>query len=180
MCRVLMPLLVLLAGCAPQWSPAPVRPPAVAGDYDALFAAAGRAARDLHFDIARQDYRGGVVTTEPMVGAQPFELAFRQELRTPEAVAQSAVATVRRTARFEIVETGEGYEARPEVTVERLAVAERRITDPIFYRDFFRRGDERGTPESDRGVYLPSRYWYEVGRDPALERTLADMIRRRL
>ncbi len=179
----LLPLLiaVLLAGCAkPDPIAAPPPPPQVVGEYDKLWAAAERAARDLNFDIARTDYRRGELTTEPMVSAQPIEMLWRHELRTADAVATSALATYRRTARFQIVPDGDGFVIEPTVQVQRQSVAERRITDPIFYRDFFRRGDERGTPESDRGRQLPYSYWYDVGRDHALERLLADMIQRRL
>ncbi|MEM6314055.1 MAG: hypothetical protein AAF743_08205, partial [Planctomycetota bacterium] len=61
-----------------------------------------------------------------------------------------------------------------------LSLAENRITDPAFHREFFRRGDERGTPESDRGIFLPSRYWYDTGRDENLERRLVGMVERRV
>lgn len=170
----------LTVGCASNARTVAPAEPVVAGDFDNLWAAAEDAARDLHFKPDLQDKRRGVLVTEPMIAAQPTEILFRHELSTMDDMARSATATYRRTVRFDFEETDAGFVAKPIVRVERLSLAERRITDPAFHRDFFRRGDERGTPESDRGVFLPRQYWYDVGRDENLERRLADMVRRRL
>ena len=195
--------VLLTAGCASR--PADPRPmpssrpvatadpaywyeqPAVAtvasDDFDRLASAAESAARDLLFPIDRVDYRLGVVTTEPVVGGQWFE-PWRREQQTAADVADSSLATTRRTVRFEFSRDGEGdaatYAVTPKVLVERQSVAERRITSAGDYRSFFRRSDAGGTRETDRGVTLPSRYWYPVGRDAALERKLAAMVERRV
>lgn len=179
-------ILLLAAGCASSHraavsdAPATVAVTVQADDFDALWAAAEDSARDLHFKPDLQDRRRGVLITEPLVGAQPMELLYRRELSTAEDVAASALGTYRRIVRFDVAEGDSGFVLTPTVQVQKYSLAERRVTDPLFYEDFFRRGDERGTPESDRGVYLPYRYWYDVGTDPALERRLADMVRRRL
>jgi hypothetical protein len=71
------------------------------------------------------------------------------------------------------------------VLVERQSLAEQRITSVVLYRSAFRRPvnpreRQYGTRESDIGQFLPSRYWYPIGRDEELEKSLADRIRSKL
>ena len=165
------------------WYARPGVASARAPDFDRLAAACESAARDLLFPIDRVDFREGVVTTEPVVGGQWFE-PWRREQQTVADVADSSLATTRRTIRFEFTRGGDGesgtYTVTPKVLVERESAAERRITSASDYRGFFGGGDAFGTRESDRGVLIPSRYFYPVGRDAALERKLATMIERRV
>lgn len=182
-----------VAQAAPSWwyaKPGVASVPS--GDFRRLAAAAESAARDLLFTVDRVDYREGVVTTEPMVSGQWFE-PWRREQQTALDVADSSLATVRRTIRFEFARDGDAdggvdgggddasWTVTPKVLVERESVAERRITAASDYRSFFGGGaGVGGTRESDRGVLLPSRYFYPVGRDDAMERKLASMIERRV
>ena len=65
--------------------------------------------------------------------------------------------------------------------VERYAASERRITNSMMYRAAFRRSTTAtGSRERDRGIELPQRYWYRIGNDPVLEKSLAEALRRRL
>ncbi len=190
MARMFALLLIaaLLAGCARQHRAAsPATAPAVAEnrvtsrDFEQLWDAAADVARDRMFTIDRRDYRGGVLTTEPMVSAQFFE-PWRRDALTADAVAESSLATIRRTIRFQFTrddETGT-FAVVPHVLVERYALAERRITNSMLYRAAFRRTTATGTRETDRGVELPQRYWYRVGNDPVLEKDLAAALRRRV
>ncbi len=151
-----------------------------ANNFDRLWRACADAARDRRFVIDRRDYRGGVLTTEPLVSAQFFE-PWRRDAITPDAVAESSLATIRRTIRFEFTrQEGDRFTVIPRVTVERYSSGERRITSATLYRSAFRRTTATGTRESDRGVVLPPRYWYNVGNDAALEKALAEAVRRRL
>ena len=146
--------------------------------FDALWNACERAARTRLFPIERTDYRAGVLTTRPMISKQFFEL-WRTDAVTAGDVAESSLATIRRTVRFDIQPTPDGkFRATPSVLVERYSAAERRITSAYFYRSTFRRQatQSQGTRESDRGVYLPGRYWYELGHDAALERELRENV----
>lgn len=199
-------MLLTLAGCASGGGGATTRPatdldprlatpehwyaqPATAvvshGDFDTLWSAADDAARGRFFVPDRVDRRAGVFLTEPMVSRQWFE-PWRADTRTGFDLAESSLATVRRTVRFEIARREDGgFALTPKVLVERYAVAENRVTSVVLYRSAFRLGritetTPRGTRESDRGVYLPARYWYAIGRDSALEQALANDVQRRL
>jgi hypothetical protein len=152
----------------------------VEGPFEPLWSASERAARDLLFVPDRRDFRGGVLTTEPMISSQWFE-PWRRELSTASQVAASSVATERRTVRFDFVRRdGEQFAVEPRVLIERQSVSERPLSNAALARTAFGRRSTRGTRESDREVYLPDRYWYAIGRDVALERRLADAIRRSL
>lgn len=150
-----------------------------ASDFDTLWHAAERSARDLLFPIDRRDYRLGILSTEPVVSSQFFE-PWRRELSSADQVAESSLASVRRTIRFEFERSDAGYTVTPKVLVERYALAERQISSSALTRLAFARRTQRGTRESDEGLYLPDRYWYATGRDTALEQRLADMIRTRI
>ena len=157
----------------------------VAGDFEALWSAADSAARSRFFPIDRRDPRLGLLTTEPVVSQQWFE-PWRRDTLDADALADSSLATVRRTIRFEFERRDDGsYAVSPKVLIERYSVAENRITSVVLYRSAFKLGRTTeqtpyGTRESDRGIYLPSRYWYAVGRDWALEQALAGDIQRRV
>lgn len=151
-----------------------------ASDFDRLWRASADAARDRQFVIDRRDYRGGVLTTEPLVSAQFFE-PWRRDALTAGAVAESSLATIRRTIRFEFTRhDGDRFTVVPSVVVERYSSGERRITSATLYRSAFRRTTATGTRESDRGIVLPARYWYNIGNDAALEKAIAEAVRRRL
>lgn len=159
----------------------------VAGtDFDQLWSAAEKTARALMFAIDRQDRRGGVLTTVPTTSSQFFE-PWRQEQRDSYETAQSSLATIRRTIRFEFAKQEDGsYLVTPKVLIERLAQAENRVTNVVLYKTAFRpprlAGDMAafGTRETDKGIYLPKKYWYAIGRDSALESAIADNMRKRL
>ena len=58
--------------------------------------------------------------------------------------------------------------------VERLSLPERRITNAVDYRGVLGPGtQQRFGPTAPVGA---SSYWYAIGRDPDLERALADRI----
>jgi hypothetical protein len=149
-------------------------------DFDKLWNAAADEARGRMFVIDRRDYRGGVLTTEPLLSAQFFE-PWRRDALKAEDVAESSLASIRRTIRLEFTRNDDGtFSVVPHVLVERYAATERRITNAMMYRAAFRRTTATGTRERDRGIELPQRYWYRTGNDPELEKSLAEALRRRL
>ena len=193
--RVSFVLLVsaMLPGCSQQrpashespesatpafWADDPAAASARADDYAALWSAADEARRHFGFTAALSDYRGGLLTTEPKISPQFFEF-WHQELRTPEAVAESSLATIRRRMRFEFSRApGGGFVVEPKVFVERLSLAERRITSAMEYRGTLGPGrQQQFGPAAPAG---PAKYWYAVGRDEELERTLAQRISSRV
>jgi hypothetical protein len=149
-------------------------------DFDRLMDVAEREARDRHFAIDRRDYRQGLLTTVPMVSAQWFEV-WRPDVSTLDDAAESSLATVRRSIRFEIARGDGGqFVLTPKVLVERQAVTERQLSDPALYRQAFARTLARGSRSRDQGLDVAQRYWYAIGRDEPFERRLAESLRRRL
>jgi hypothetical protein len=152
-----------------------------AADFDKLWNASACAARDLLFQIDREDRRSGLLTSTPSVSPQWFE-PWRRELQTFDDLKQSSAATIRRTLYFNIDRSGNGYRVTPKVLVERQAIVERRVSGQLT-RSYFRNDPAAGTTGSraaDAGVLLPDSYWYAIGRDEPLEQELARRIREQL
>jgi hypothetical protein len=211
--RCLALLALIASGCASRdrTAPAPATQPSVgsarpaywfdrpatqhveAKDFDVLWAQCEEAARDFGFRVDRQDYRGGVMTTQPLISKQFFEL-WRNDVRTVDDLAESSLMTVRRTIRFDIEKAAAGvggggggaggYVASPRVVVERFSRAEQAISSSVYLRNAFRvTGTNKrtwGTRETDRGIVLPRQYWYATGRDAALEQAVAENLKKRL
>ena len=193
---LLLPLLCwCTAGCASHPpTPRPVdhpetaaieywaRQPAVvsveADDFTPLWRACRRATVASSFTIDRADFRGGVMTTLPLVSKQFFEL-WRHDVVTPYDLAQSSLDTMRRTVRFDIRRRDDGrYEAAPKVVTERFSLAERRITSVARFAETFSTERVEGDRNRDRaGADLPDQYWSATGRDYALERHLVEAVR---
>ena len=146
-------------------------------DFQTLWRAARRAATDRGFTPDRVDFRSGVLTTFPLVSKQFFEV-WRSDVVTLPALAESSLATIRRTIRWDIRKTGDGtYEATPTVLVERHSVEERRLTSAMQYREIFSIERAEGDERRDRGENAPEEYWYALGRDRKLEAQLAAAVR---
>ena len=165
------------------WYDLPATSTVTADDFDNLWAACERAVRDRGFRVNREDYRSGVMTTHPLISKQFFEL-WRRDVVTFPGVAESSLHTLRRTVRFEIAAKEDGsFQASPKVVVERYSVVEHRITSPSQYRDIYALTREESLRDEDRQRNpllqqegIPPSYWYAIGRDGALEKTLATAI----
>jgi hypothetical protein len=159
--------------------------PAVASvenfQFQPLWDSCERTARSYLYELDREDYRLGLLTTKPMISKQFFEL-WRKDAGSAHAVLQNSLQTIRRTVRFEIERTDDGtFVMTPRVLMERETILERRITSSIQYRTAF-----AGPPAPSREAVeaeteaLPIIYWTPIGRDTAMERQIADEVRRRL
>ena len=151
-------------------------------DFDKLWSACEASAWHFGFQVDRRDYRAGVITTEPLISKQFFEL-WRNDVVTADDLERSSLATYRRTLRFQIEKRDGHFRATPCVVIERYALAERPIAASVYLRRAFRSDKVRhpvGTPESDRGIYLPRQYWYATGRDAVLEKNAADEVGKNL
>lgn len=166
---------------AAHWLAQPATDTVTHGDYDALWEACTGAARWRGFRVDRTDYRRGVMVTHPLASKQFFEV-WRRDVSTFSDLAESTLATMRRTIRFEIERRDDGtFACVPKVLVERYAQTERRITSVTQYRESFSNvPGVLGSRERDKGVNVPVVYWYATGRDEVLERQLAEGIRARL
>ena len=133
------------------------------------------------FPVDREQYRDGLLTSEPVVSKQFFEL-WRTDAVNLHDVAESSLGTVRRTVHFEVSRQPDGsYDMVPKVLVERFESTERRLTAINQYHESFSAPraysdvpDESGAPAGG------SDYWYPIRRDTALEKDIADSIRKRL
>ncbi len=145
--------------------------------YPTIWAAARQVMTDRGFTVARSDYRGGTIETDPLVSAQFFE-PWRQDVVTTESRVQSTLQTVRRTVRFDITPAAGGtFELVPKVVVERQSFLERRVTAPVRLSLALTGVAVQGNQLTDEGQGLQDNYWYAIGRDEALERSLADELR---
>jgi hypothetical protein len=200
-------LLLLSGGCLIHpWNPAATQPatvvdlattqpsywlsmPPTAGvtssHYAKLWDACENAARDHLFDLDRQDYREGLITTKPLVSRQFFE-PWRPDIYTRRDEELSSTCAIRRTIRFEFTRLStDSWVVTPIVLVERQSILERRLTASVTYRDAYivnpKSNDEpAGTREEDLGLYIQNRYWYVTGRDTHFELALAKRIRRKV
>lgn len=129
------------------------------GDFYRLWDACEAVARQYLFKIDRREFRRGLLTTEPMVSKQMFEL-WRRDSGTAADVTENTLVTVRRTAYFQIDRNPDGtYTAHPKVLVERLAVVEPKLRQTTTY---------------------PTRYYYPIRRDGVMEGDMAKAVERAL
>ncbi|MGD0138479.1 MAG: hypothetical protein ABSD28_06345 [Tepidisphaeraceae bacterium] len=192
--------LLLLAGCAGHSNNAPpatqpaimsvpaeqatadywFKQPAVASvvsrDFPGLWDACARTLINDQFEIDQQDRRLGVLTTAPMISKQFFEV-WRSDAGTPQEVLLDSIQTIRRTVRFELTRRPDGsYLASPKVLVEQSSHPERRLTVEAQFTGAFAAIAETPTRTTEQGVAVPTRYWYALGRDEAMEKQLANSV----
>lgn len=147
-----------------------------AENFDKLWAATDRSARQYRFMPNRQDYRHGVLTTSPLISKQFFEV-WQNDVVTTAEMARSSLATMRRTVRFDFEEKSPGeFEVMPKVVVERYVSSERRLTSIEQYTEAFSATRVEATSDESNASNIPTDYWYAVGRDNALEKRLAGAI----
>jgi hypothetical protein len=165
---------------AAYWLAQPATASASGVDFTKLCNACMDTARDEQFIIDRTDFRAGVITTRPMVSPQFFEV-WRSDYGTFSDLVQSSLQTIRRTIRFELSRSEDGvFTARPKVLVEKLSLVPRRITAEVQYIYVFSPLGNDTTFKTPQGVIVPTRYWYAIGRDEAMEKQLADQIAHKL
>jgi hypothetical protein len=159
--------------------------PAVASvenfQFQPLWDACEKTARSYLYELDREDYRLGLITTKPMVSKQLFEV-WRKDAGTAREVLQDAAQTIRRTVRFEIERTDDGtFVMTPKVLMERESILERRITSSVQYRTAFAGppAPSREAVEAETEV-LPVIYWTPIGRDTAMETKIAAEVRHRI
>lgn len=163
------------------WMEQPAEQHVTHDNFDELWQAARRTVRGKSFRLDRTDVRGGVMTTNPAVSEQFFEL-WRGDVATLGDIAESSLSTVRRTIRFDFERLDDqSWRLTPRVLVERFAFVERRITDVYRYTELFGRPDPRRQPGGfynglDRDLGVPESYWYAERRDTELEAALARQI----
>lgn len=144
----------------------------------ALWDAVQDSLREYRFRIDRVDAREGVVTTLPETSKQYFEF-WRRDAATPRDVLESTINPIRRWVEVRVDGLSDPSEQTVSITVhkERLSSPDRQFNNSTAAYRFFgdalpsTTGIVRVTPEYDR--------WYSIGRDPALETRLLDLMVRR-
>jgi hypothetical protein len=149
-------------------------------DYDRLWKACQQTLLNDQFELQQEDYREGVLTTWPMISMQFFEV-WRSDAGTVGEVMLDSLQTIRRSVRFEVARGADGsYVASPKVLIEQSSHPERRLSSVSQFTGAFIATAESPTRVTDEGVTVPSRYWYVLGRDEAMERELVDSVRSKL
>lgn len=145
--------------------------------FQPLWDACEKVARSYQFQLDREDYRLGLMTTKPTISKQMLE-PWRQDAGTLYDVMQDSLTTMRRSIRFEIERGEDGtYSMTPKVLVERETILERRITSAAQYRSVFSGPAVGSRTATDEDIGVPVIYWTPVGRDLEMERHLAASVR---
>ena len=169
----------VLGGCqAVPDQPNPVR--IAADDYGRLFHASVDVLREYRFRIDRQDYRFGVVTTDPLDAPTIFE-PWDSTNSTLKQVEQATLSHLRRTVTvsFDRAEDesdaadGADYELDVSVALQRKSVPVRRLSGKTR-RNVFSTLSAVPYEWAKRGI--PAVYWEDIGRDEELERRLLARI----
>jgi hypothetical protein len=147
---------------ANYWLAQPATTEVTHANFKTLWDACERVAKDHLFAVSRRDFRGGLLTTEPMVSKQWFEVWRKDSVRVSD-VEENSLGGVRRSIHFQFTPNPDGsYTVAPKVLVERHS------TIAAKYR----------TDENQEDY--DSNYWYAARRDPAYEVRLGQAIRDRL
>lgn len=148
-----------------------------AGDFDTLWTACEKVARSYGYQLDREDYRTGLLTTVPMV-SKNIQEPWRKDAGTVYYQIQDSLQTIRRTLRFEIKKDESGaFAAVPKVLMERQSVLEHRITSVTQYRGAFSGPRVSSIYTTDAVNPVPARYWTPIGRDQPMEKQVATAVR---
>jgi hypothetical protein len=158
--------------------------PAVASvtslQFQPLWNTCERVARSYLFELDRQDYRLGLLTTKPMISKQILE-PWRKDAGTLRAVMDDSLSTIRRTLRLQIDRRDDGtFEMTPRVLIERETILERRLTSAAQYRTAFSGPAVGSRTNADIDANVPIIYWTPIGRDFEMERHVAAEVQDRL
>jgi hypothetical protein len=160
-----------------------------AGEYDQMFDAAVEVLRDNRFEIARQDRRFGVITTQPRIAASAFE-PWHPDRSTSRQVMENTLNLQRHAVTVRIepratgltdpqtgrpVPTAAAYQMDVQVDLERRQMPPRTLNSAVVSQIESR--DKAGVPRPVRTEEgMVEAFWRPVGRDQAYEQQLAATI----
>ena len=149
-------------------------------DYQKLWDACAQTLVNDQFELDRQDFREGKLTTWPLISKQFFEI-WRSDAGTLHDIWLDSTQTIRRTVWFEISRGPDGgYVATPKVLIEQSSHPERRITAVAQFSAAFSSTDQAPTRQTAAGTVVGNYYWYALGRDNDMERELVYSIGEKL
>jgi hypothetical protein len=151
------------AGCLKYTRPVvaePALPTQGERNFQALWLASQEVLREYRFTIDRMDRRAGLITTQPLTGQQFFE-PWRKDAVNREALKDSSLKTLLRTAVVRIQPTGPGsdqYELTVEVTVAKPGTAPREVHSRGDAYDMFILPSEEEEDEENVATILGYEY----------------------
>jgi hypothetical protein len=161
------------------WLARPAVAKVTAGDFDRLFNAAERVARNHYFNIDQADRRAGLIVTAPETSKQFFEI-WRDDSGTARGTIDSSLSTHRRTLRYEFTRNPDNtFTVVPKILIERYSTQGRRVTVPAQAPAAFDAPADEWDPAYRHYPWDPS-YWYATGRDTELEKQIAHSIESRV
>jgi hypothetical protein len=161
------------------WLDQPAVASVTAGDFNRLFNAAERVARNHYFQIDQADRRAGLLVTAPATSKQFFEV-WRNDTGTARGTLEASINTFHRTLRYEFTRNPDGtFTVTPKVLIERYSTQGHRVTTPAMAPAAFDPPPEDYDPSYRLHPWEPL-YWYATGRDTALEKKIAESIESRV
>lgn len=167
----------LITGCASSVSPSIETILISADEYGNAFQTAVNTLRTRQFQIDRQDYRFGRITTKPRASSSSFEF-WKGENITFNDSAASTLNDQQRIVAVLLEPAGEAYNMRVEVTVERVQQPGRILTGSTDGHAIASTLHE--VPIEERRAGVTSKHWRKVGRDGHMERALLQAIQDQL
>ena len=183
-----------MTGCAPRSvavsNPIEIDPK----EYSRIYRASIQVLREHRFQLDRQDYRYGRITTRPQpsptalepwydantTGYQAFESTFNDERRRVTILMDSLASKNGQRVAWDTQPDGgrlieDGYHLRVEVIVERRQSPRRHLTGSTRGHGVFASLTAAPSELADRGVQNGD-YWLPIGRDAYLEQRLLSAI----
>jgi len=168
-------------------------------EYDRIFQASLDVLQDNGFNLDRQDYRFGVVTTHPRPSPSAFEPWHRDNTTVGQAV-ESTLNFQRRRVSIRLIpapstpanaesdtpaaatspavtRVSDSYMLETQVIIEQVEAPRRYLTGSSAEGRMMR--NLSASPQALKDKQVSENYWRSVGRDTDLEqRLVADILRR--
>ncbi len=176
-CLFVVLIASLFTGCAAPVAPSDERIPISADRYDDAFNIAIATLRDHRFIVDRKDYRFGHISTQPRSSSAAFEL-WQGEHVTFNDAASSTLNDQQRIVSVLLERSGNDYQLRVEVTLERLQNPTRILTGSTDGHAITNNLQAIPAEQKREGVNGP--HWRKVGRDGHMERALLQAIKGRM
>jgi hypothetical protein len=140
-------------------------------DKDRAMHAAEHILGQMHFTISQLDTNTGILTTNPLSGAQFFEF-WRKDAASSSSLAESSLHTIRRSITLEFSEEGTSTVARCHALTERLSVPNREVSGHSrAYSALTDSSDSIPTMRMDQ-AQKDDMAWISLGYDPDLAQSI--------
>jgi hypothetical protein len=181
MCTILAAALVVPAGCAgPRQAYQPAQPLRLDGvSRTEAMRAAENALSEMHFVIEKFDDQEGIIRTEPLRGAQFFEL-WRSDSVGLHNAAEANLHTIRRAVELRVTDEQSRVSVDCSVRVQRLSIPENEAASISQVYQMH----SASAPGVQRLQLSPQQRqemaWLDLGQDRALAASILQRIEKRL